>query len=299
MINRAQKAQNVTVVGFIANFILSSAKLVAGIIGNSAAMVADGVHSISDFITDIIVIGFVRVADKPCDNDHKFGHGKYETFATLLISGALFIVGAGLCYNGIKNIINAINGTLIEQPSIIALVAAIVSIIVKEILYRYTLKVGKNINSQAIIANAWHHRSDAFSSIGTTLGISGAIFLGQNWRVLDPIAGVIVSFFIINVAIKLSLPSIKELLEAALPEHIENEILDIVNHTRGVKNSHQLKTRKIGNIYAITIHVELDGQLTLTQSHKITTIIEKKLYKQYGPRTMINIHAEPYNYKNM
>lgn len=292
--NRTQQAQKVTWVGFFSNLILSGGKLVAGILGNSAAMIADAVHSISDFITDVIVLAFVRYSDKESDEDHRYGHGKYETFATLLISLALLIVGIGIFINGVESIYAAIGGKVLGQPSMIALIAAIVSIISKEWLYQYTIKIGKSINNQAVVANAWHHRSDAFSSIGTMIGIGGAIFLGEKWRVLDPLAGLIVSLFIMNVAIKLGLPAVKELLEAALPENVEKEIIEIVNRTPGVKDHHRLKTRKIGNNYAIDLHVKMDKDLTLEESHDIATAIEQNLYEKYGGKTQISIHMEPY-----
>ena len=291
---RTYKAKKITWIGFVSNLILSSAKLVAGIVGNSAAMVADAVHSISDFLTDIVVIGFVGVSDKEGDKNHNYGHGKYETFATLIISFALILVGVGIFYNGAKNILLTIYGSNLEGPSIIALYAAIISIVLKEWLYRITLKIGKEIDNQAVVANAWHHRSDAFSSIGTLLGIGGAIFLGEEWRVLDPLAGVIVSFFIIYVAIKLALPSVKELLEAALPEDIEKEIIHIIENTNGVRDYHRLKTRKIGNSYAIDVHIKLDGCISLTQAHDIATIIEVQLFEKYGRFTQISIHTEPF-----
>ncbi len=295
MENRVKIARRVTWIGFFANLILSLGKLVAGILGKSTAMVADGVHSISDFITDFIVLAFVSVSDKASDEDHHYGHGKFETFATLLISFALLAVGVGICWEGVQHIIKSFKGHFFGQPSYIALAAAIVSIISKEWLYQYTLKAGKSINNQAVIANAWHHRSDAFSSIGTLLGISGAIFLGGQWRILDPLAGVVVSFFIVRVAVKLAIPSVKELLESALPVELENEILKIVHSTPGVKSSHRLKTRKIGSIYAIDIHVQLDCSISFVESHEIASEIEKNLRGKYGNQTQISIHTEPFS----
>lgn len=294
MEDRTKIAKKVTWVGFFVNLFLSLGKLFAGILGNSAAMVADAIHSISDFITDIIVIGFVGVSDKEGDKDHRYGHGKFETFATLLVSVALLLVGIGICWSGIYNIVKSLSGEVLESPSIIALIAAIISIIVKEWLFRYTKRVGDSINNNAVVANAWHHRSDAFSSIGTMVGIGGAIFLGDKWTILDPLAGVIVSFFIVNVSIKLALPSIKELLEVALPEDVEKEIIEIIHQTNGVKDYHRLKTRKIGNAYAIDVHVKMDGAISLTESHDIASEIEQKLYGKYGRKTHISIHAEPY-----
>lgn len=296
MKSRTHIAQKATWRGFIINLFLSIGKLVAGIIGHSTAMIADAVHSFSDSGTDIVVLGFVRVSERESDQNHKYGHGKFETFATLIISFALLFIGIGICWSGIQNIIKSLSGQLLVKPSNMVLVAAFISIITKEWLYQYTLKMGKSIDNQAVIANAWHHRSDALSSIGTFLGVGGAIFLGEKWRILDPMAGMIVSFLIIHIAIKIGLPSAKELMEAALPDEIENEILLIVNKTPGVKGSHRLKTRKIGNIYAIDIHIKMDGELSLTESHDIATAVEQKLYKKFGNKTHINIHMEPYQY---
>lgn len=290
---RAREAKKVTLVGFIINLLLSIAKLIAGITGKSAAMVADAVHSISDFTTDVVVIAFVGVTAKDCDDNHHYGHGKYETFATLLISAALLAVGIGLLLNGVQNSIKVINGESLEKPGIIALIAAIVSVIIKEALYWYTVIVGKKINSKAVIANAWHHRSDAFSSIGTTLGIGGAIFLGEKWRILDPLAGALVSIFIIKVAIDLGLPSIKELLESSIPKKEEEDIIRIITNTDGVKKYHHLRTRKVGNAYAIDVHIKLDRNISFVKSHDIATDLEKQLRAIYGNNTLLSIHTEP------
>jgi cation diffusion facilitator family transporter len=290
---RAREAKKVTWVGFVINLLLSIAKLIAGITGKSAAMVADAVHSISDFTTDVVVLAFVGVTAKDCDDNHHYGHGKYETFATLLISAALLAVGIGLLLNGVQNSIKVINGESLEKPGIIALIAAIVSVIIKEALYWYTVIVGKKINSKAVIANAWHHRSDAFSSIGTTLGIGGAIFLGEKWRILDPLAGALVSIFIIKVAIDLGLPSIKELLESSIPKKEEEDIIRIITNTDGVKKYHHLRTRKVGNAYAIDVHIKLDRNISFVKSHDIATDLEKQLRAIYGNNTLLSIHTEP------
>jgi len=292
--NRLKQINKVTIVGFFVNLILTIGKIIAGIIGNSGAMLADGVHSFSDFVTDIIVLVFVKVSSKDLDNDHKYGHGKFETFATMLISFALLVVGLGIFWSGIKKVISSIHGEIIEQPGVIALIAALISIALKETLFWYTIKTGKGVDSQAVIANAWHHRSDAFSSIGTALGISGAIYLGEKWRILDPIAGIVVSFFIVKVAWELAKPSIKELLESALSEETENEISELIQHVQGVENFHRLKTRKIGNTYAIEAHVRVDKDLSVEASHNIASEIEKLLRDKFGIQTHIGIHIEPY-----
>lgn len=290
---RVQKARRVTLIGFFVNLFLVAGKLLAGIFGRSSAMIADAIHSLSDVVTDVIVIAFMRISEKGSDDNHRYGHGKFETFATLLISVALFAVGIGICISGIEKIIDIYKGVVIESPTYIALIAAFVSIIMKEGIYRYTVKVGESINSQAVIANAWHHRSDAFSSLGTLAGIGGAIILGGKWIILDPLACVIVSFFILKVAIELCIPSINELLEKALPKETETEIMQIISSTEGVISSHKLKTRKIGNNYAIDVHVQIDANTSFVESHNITSLIEKNLREKYGQQTQISIHAEP------
>ena len=293
MENRGKEAKRVTIVGFFVNLVLTLAKITAGILGKSAAMLADGVHSLSDFVTDIVVIAFVNVSGKDSDDNHKYGHGKFETFATLIISLALAGVGIGIFINGLEKIIEYLNGREIEQPGMIALWAALISIVSKEILFRYTIIVGKRINSPAVIANGWHHRSDAFSSLGTALGISGAIFLGESWRILDPIAGIVVSLFIMKVSYDLGMPSVKELLEASLPKDVVNEIETIINTHPDVIKYHHLKTRKVGTLYAIDVHIKLNKEITFVRSHDIATEIELTIREKYGNGTHINIHTEP------
>ena len=292
--DRIKTIRNVTLMGSVVNLLLTVGKIIAGIVGKSSAMIADGVHSLSDLVTDIIVLVFIKISGKERDKDHQYGHGKYETFATMLISFALMIVGVGILWTGGKKVLDSINGLVIEQPGYIALYAALISIVAKEGLYWYTKVIGVKVNSQAVVANAWHHRSDAFSSIGTALGISGAIFLGEEWRILDPIAGIIVSFFILKVAWDIANPSIKELLESALPEETENEIIEIIKNTSGVKGFHNLKTRKIGSIFAIEVHIKVDKELTVESSHQIATQIEKSLRDKLGSQSHIGIHIEPF-----
>ncbi len=292
--NRVKEARKVTWVGFAVNMVLTVLKIIAGFLGKSTAMIADGIHSLSDFITDLFVIVFIGISGKEKDEDHRYGHGKYETFATLLISLALIFVGIGIFWSGLSKIIQVINGGVLEQPTYLALFAAIISIIFKEALFWYTKIAGDRINSSAVIANAWHHRSDAFSSIGTALGISGAIFLGEAWRILDPIAGVIVSFFILKVAFELGMPSIHELLERSLPQETEKSIIDVIESHPDVIFQHNLKTRKIGNIFAIDVHIKLDKDISFVKSHDIATEIEVSLREKFGEKTVTNIHTEPY-----
>ena len=290
---RQKSIYKVTWIGSVVNFLLLTFKFIAGILGHSSALVADAVHSLSDFVTDIIVIVFVKISSKPEDDDHRYGHGKYETLATALIGVALFAVGVGLLVGGATKVTDVIKGAVLPAPSIIALIAAGVSIVSKEILYRYTVRIGKNLNSQAVVANAWHHRSDAFSSIGTLIGIGGAIFLGEKWRILDPIAAIVVSAFIIKVAVDLIKPAIDELLERSLPAETEKRILDIIASFPEVSSPHHLRTRRIGNHIAIEVHLRMDGMTTLENAHTVATNVENRLKDEFGPDTHIGIHMEP------
>lgn len=290
---RERRIYRVTIVGSVVNLALLLFKFAAGILGRSAAMLADAVHSLSDFVTDVIVLLFVRISNKPQDKDHDYGHGKYETLATALIGIILFFVGLGIFWNGARSIWAFVRGETLEAPGILALVAALLSIVTKEILYRYTVIVGRREQSQAVIANAWHHRSDALSSVGTAVGIGGAILLGDNWRVLDPVAAVVVSIFIVKVAWKMVVPCANELMEQSLPEQTERKIEEILLSFPGVTEPHNLRTRRVGNNCAIDVHVRMDGNLTLHQSHETTRAMEQRLRELLGEGTFINIHVEP------
>ena len=376
---RKKEIMRVTLLGSFANFVLLVFKFVAGMWGHSSAMIADAVHSLSDFVTDIIVLLFVNISSKPKDESHDYGHGKYETLATSIVGIVLLCVGFGLFWEGankiydfyfkgiplespgmialvaalisivIKELLYHITvwvgrkqnsqvvianawhhrsdafssigtalgivllcvgfglfwegankiydfyfkGIPLESPGMIALVAALISIVIKELLYHITVWVGRKQNSQVVIANAWHHRSDAFSSIGTALGIGGAILLGDNWRVLDPLAAVIVSLFIVKVALQLVIPAINDLLEKSLPKEVEDEILAIISEVPEVKSPHNLRTRRIGNNFAIEAHIRVDGQITVTRAHDLTKEIEQNLRDKFGQATHIALHVEP------
>lgn len=291
--DREHRIYFVTLMGSVVNIVLLVFKFMAGILGGSAAMIADAVHSLSDFMTDIVVLLFVKISSKPEDKDHDYGHGKYETLATSLIGVALLCVGLYIFYSGAYRTWAAFKGAPIEQPGIVALWAALFSIVMKEWTYRFTVKVGKEVQSQAVVANAWHHRSDALSSIGTAVGISGAIFLGEDWAVLDPIAAVVVSIFIIRTAAMLVSGSLDELLEKSLPDDEERQIEQIVHSEPEVSGMHHLCTRRIGNRIAIEMHLRMPGEISLHESHAHATNIERKLRSHFGERTHINIHVEP------
>ncbi len=290
---RERRIYRVTLYGAIANVLLCAAKLLAGVFGRSSAMIADGVHSLSDLITDFIVIAFVRISSKPQDRGHEYGHGKYETLATTVIGLMLLFVGAGIMWNSLSQILACLNGEQLKSPGWIAFVAAIVSIVVKEVLFQYTQREGRRVNSQAVIANAWHHRSDAFSSIGTAIGIGGALLMGQHWTVLDPIAALIVSVLIIHAAIEQLRPSLGELVENSLPEPVEEEICKAILSCQEVSDPHNLRTRKIGNRSSVDVHVRMDGNMPLSEAHKRATEVENKIRQLLGKDTFVMIHIEP------
>ena len=293
MKDREKKIYRVTLLGTLVNIMLVALKLVGGILGRSSAMIADAVHSMSDFLTDIIVLIFVKIAGKPSDKSHDYGHGKFETLATLIIGFLLGVAGILLMVEGIEKTISSFNGQELPRPTLLALVVAIISILSKEWIYRYTVKVGKSVNSPAVIANGWHHRSDAVSSIGTLIGIAGAMFLGDKFRVLDPIAAVVVSIFIIKSGYDIMKPCFSELLEASLPADVERDILETVKGIDGIVNVHNLRTRRIGNSIAIDLHAKMDGNMTLSEAHALATEAEKTIRNKWGKNSFINIHMEP------
>ena len=290
---RNKEIYKVTLVGGVVNVILLLFKFVAGILGHSAAMVADAVHSLSDFVTDVIVIVFVHISGKPKDKSHDYGHGKYETLAMTIIGVALLAVAIGIVYGGVTKIINWLNGEELQAPGMLALWAALLSVVLKEGVYRYSMIEARKLQSQAVEANAWHHRSDALSSVGTAIGIGGAIFLGQRWTVLDPVASVIVGLFIVKVAIFLLRDGIGDLMEQSLPDEVEAEILQLAGSVDGVCNPHSLCTRRIGNHYAIELHILMDGNITLCEAHDKASEVEDLLRQHYGNETHIAVHVEP------
>ena len=275
------------------NMVLFAFKLVAGIVGRSGAMVADAVHSASDFATDIVVLAFVRISAKPRDDDHKWGHGKYETLASLIIGVALFAVGVEILMDSALKIKAVSNGEVLPRPGVIAIIAAAVSIVVKEALYQWSVYVARKVESPSVKANAWHHRSDALSSVGTLLGIGAAYFLGEKWRIADPIAAIVVAALIMNVAITLCRTALAELLEKSLPKAVEEEILSIILSVPNVHKPHNLRTRRIGANIAIEVHIRVEGTMTVHASHEISRQIEDALRSRFGEQTAVAIHIEP------
>ncbi|MFA7677098.1 MAG: cation diffusion facilitator family transporter [Candidatus Omnitrophota bacterium] len=290
---RTRDISRVTWIGLLTNALLTVLKLIAGFLGRSSALVADGFHSLSDFATDIVILLGFRIVDKPADKDHDYGHGKFETLISVVIGLVLLFVGIKIFAGGLRKIVFSFSGGALPRPGWITLWVAVISIVAKEWLYRYTIGVAVKVNSKAVVANAWHHRSDVFSSVGTVLGIGGAIVLGEHWRILDPLAAIVVCIFIFKVAVTIFLGSMGELLEASLNEETENKILEIVKSVPGVRFPHNMKTRTIGSDIAIDIHVKVDKDLSIVQAHDIATRVEEKLKKHFGEQTFISVHTEP------
>ena len=295
--SREKEIYKVTLIGSAGNAALLTFKFIAGIMGHSSAMIADAVHSLSDFVTDLLVLVFVSISAKPQDKSHDYGHGKFETIASFLIGLALVAAATGIVVSGTMKLIDWWSGEQLETPGWIALWAALLSIFIKELFYQYTARQGRKIDSQVMIANAWHHRSDALSSIGAALGIGLAIWLGQRWTVLDPVASIIVGLMLVKVAYELLKVSIGELTEQSLPADTEQEIEQIIKSFADVQEPHNLRTRRIGDHIAIEAHVRMDGQLPLNTVHERATTIERKLKERFGAKTHVTLHMEPLSSK--
>lgn len=291
---REKEIYKVTLVGSAGNAALLTFKFIAGVMGNSSAMIADAVHSLSDFITDIVVVVFVGISAKPQDTSHDYGHGKFETIASFLIGLALVAAATGIVVTGALKLWAWWGGAELESPGWIALWAAVLSVVIKELLYQYTARRGRKLDSQVMIANAWHHRSDALSSVGAAVGIGLALWLGQHWAVFDPLASVVVGLMLMRVAYKLLKTSIGELTESSLPAETEQEIEQIILSFGDVRQPHNLRTRRIGNRIAIEAHVRMDGRLPLETVHERATTIERKLKERFGNNTHVTLHMEPF-----
>lgn len=290
---REDEIARVTLTGSVVNLLLVGMKAVAGIVGHSAAMISDAVHSLSDFVTDIVVLVFVRVSARPQDEDHDYGHGKYETLATLFIGLALAAAAVGIVVSGAGKLARWLQGEELPAPGKIALWAALASILAKELLFQYTRLKGKHLESKALEANAWHHRSDALSSVGTAIGIGGAIVLGSRWTVLDPLASIVVGAMLVKVAWDLLGPSFGELTDSSLPADMEREMLDIIRGVPGVEDPHNLRTRRIGNRIAAEVHIRLDGNLSLSEAHDKASEVERRFKDRFGAQSHIIVHMEP------
>lgn len=290
---REKEIVHITLWGSAVNVALTVLKFVAGILGCSAAMIADAVHSLSDLLTDFVVLLFVKISNRPADSEHPYGHGKYETLATSIVAIALLAAGGVLLAEGIEKIVAAFRGETLKVPGRIALWAALISIAAKELIYQLTMRVACRVDSTALEANAWHHRTDALSSVATAAGIGGALLFGGRWVILDPVAAALVSVFILIAAVKLLHEAIQELLEKRLPEEVERQICDIVAEDREMSELHQLRTRRVGHVYSIEMHLRMHGNISLYEAHRHSMLLEQRLRDRFGQGTLISIHLEP------
>lgn len=291
--DRVKQTEKITYICMLGNIALAVLKILTGIFGASAAMIADGVHSFSDLVTDIVLIVGVRLGSAPEDEEHPYGHGRFETFSSLIIALVLILAAFWLFYGGVKAVYASFKGALLPAPYYISLIMAVISIIAKEAMYRYTVRVGRRINSTALISNAWHHRSDAFSSLGVLVGVAGAMFLGPKWRLLDPLTAAFVSLFIAAVGFKIFKMAVSEFLDAALPKSSLDTIKKICLSVEDVQNPHEIKTRKVGYRAVIELHIDFPKETPFETVHTKMSEIEEKLKAEFGEGSIISIHPEP------
>lgn len=290
---RVKEIAKVTLKGSIVNLLLVCVKVAAGIAGHSAAMVSDAVHSLSDLLTDFVVLAFVRVSGRPKDASHDYGHGKFETMASLLIGIFLAAAAIGIVVSGAVKLSSWLQGKDIPAPGRMALWAALLSIAAKELLFRYTDAKGRKLDSPALRANAWHHRSDALSSIGAAIGIAGALLLGDRWTVLDPLASIVIGAMLVKVAWDMLGPSFGELTDSSLPAETEQEIIGMIRDIPGIFEPHNLRTRRIGRLIAAEVHIRLDGNQSLSEAHEKASEVERRFKERFGRESHIIVHMEP------
>ena len=289
-INAVKIINKVAIVTIVVNLVLSIGKFAAGIVGNSTAMVSDAVHSASDVLSTFIVLIGARIAVKSEDRDHNYGHDKFENIASVILAMMLFATALALGYAGIQSIISATKGEFVK-PSYIALVAAIVSIVVKEGMYWYTIYYAKKLDSQALKADAWHHRSDAFSSVASFVGILGAI-LGA--LVLEGIATLLIAVLIIKVSYDIVKVVIKQLTDHAAPEELVSKIYKTIDDDEDVKNIDVLKTRISGSIIYVDAEIAVDSSLNIVDAHAIAERVHDKIEQDFKEVRHIAIHVNPY-----
>ncbi|HDY90364.1 MAG TPA: cation transporter [bacterium] len=283
----------VTVIGMVVNAILILIKIAGGILGSSSAMIADAVHSVSDFITDFSVLIGLKYLSKPADKTHPYGHGRLETAISLLIGLFILLTGLGILKNAAQNIFLSTRGIFPKMPGIIALLTGIISIISKEALFHYTSAVARKTGSSTLKANAWHHRSDALSSVGTVIGVGGAILLGERWTVLDPLAAVFVSILVIKVGTEIGWNALRELSDEALSRERQRKLEIAINNVDGIQGFHNLRTRSLGRYVTVDAHILVDPEMSVRDSHTIATEAEEALRKSLDNVAFVTIHVEP------
>jgi len=288
-ISPEKAGRKATLLGLFVNAFLILLKFFAGIFGSSQALIADAVHSISDLFTDAVVLLGIKIGRKPPDKEHHFGHARIETLASAIVGLAL--IGTAV-YLGIDAALNIHQHTE-YHPTGIALIGAGVSIALKEALYRYTVLIGRRIKSQLIVANAWHHRSDALSSVAVLLGVAGTL-INPAWHILDALAALIVSFFIIKVGFDILRKTLREFTDTAPRPEIIEKLMQLSRAVDGVMNAHDLRVRPSGGFYQAEIHIVVDGQLTVVQGHRIAKTVERCLSEEMDELDRVIVHVDPF-----
>ncbi len=282
-----QTAVRVTLIGAGADTLLTLGKLIIGFLGNSAALVAEGLHSAADLLFDLVALIGMRIARKEVDEDHPYGHGKYESLATLLLSLILLAVAVGIVWDGVERI----QHPDLAAPAALTLWVAAGSMLLKEFLYHYTIRVGRRIGSKIIVANAWHHRSDAIASFAALIGIAGAL---MGWPILDPVAAIGVAFFVGKVGIEIAIEALRELTDAAtaIDKEIHDSIQRLINDHPEVQSAHLVKARRMGPDIMVDVHVVVDAYLSVSEGHQIADEVEKTLMREIPAITSVMVHVD-------
>lgn len=288
MKNNEKIAIKVSIISIILNCLLTLIKFISGVISKSSAMISDSVHSLSDVLSTFVVIIGVKISNKKADSDHPYGHERIECVSAIILSGMLFVVGALIGINGIKNVTNSSN---LVMPGVLALIASIISIISKEAMYQYTIRVSKKINSAALKADAWHHRSDALSSIGSFIGILGSRL---GFKVFDPLASVIISLCIIKVSIDIFKDAIDKMVDKSCDKEVIDKVISVIEKNESVKNIDDIKTRQFGNKAYVDVEISVDENLLLKDAHKVAEEIHNSVENEINIVKHCMIHVNPY-----
>ena len=291
MKNNEKIAIRVSVISIILNCLLTLIKFISGVISKSSAMISDSVHSLSDVLSTFVVIIGVKISNKKADSDHPYGHERIECVSAIILSGMLFIIGALIGINGIKNVTNSSN---LVMPGVLALIASIISIISKEAMYQYTIRVSKKINSAALKADAWHHRSDALSSIGSFIGILGSRL---GFKIFDPLASVIISLCIIKVSVDIFKDAIDKMVDKSCDKEVIDKVISVIEKNESVKNIDDIKTRQFGNKAYVDVEISVDENLLLKDAHKVAEEIHNSVENEINIVKHCMVHVNPYEVK--
>ena len=286
--HRYKATRNVTLVGVFVNSILSVAQLIGGFFLSSQALIADGVHTLSDLASDFVVLIAAKLASKDADDDHPYGHGRFETVATVILGLALVGVAIGITFNAVGRILNP---ERLSQPQSYALFFAVLAILSKEALYHYTMRVSKRIKSKMLEANAWHHRSDAISSVFVAVGIIGSVYFQIPW--LDALAAILVAILIFYMGVKLILDSTMELVDTAIDPEQTEQINQLISSIEGVEHMHMLRTRKMGNTILVDVHLQVNSYLSVSEGHFIAEQTIQTLRRRFPEMQDITVHIDP------